>query len=92
MEKISIEGLRIRLNAKSTAKGQWYFDATIENNADKITESKNAKDIGDTKDTTLGQRLLEIIKDAENTFMADGRMVIGRMSLAADATESIGKE
>jgi hypothetical protein len=92
MDKISIEGLRIRLNAKSTAKGQWYFDATIENNADKITESNNVKDIGDTKDVTLGQRLLEIIRDAENTFMEDGRMVIGRMSLAADATESIGKE
>ena len=65
-------------------------DATIENNSDKLTESKNSKDIGDTKDTTLGQRLLEIITDAENTFMSDGRLVIGRMSLAADATESIG--
>ena len=90
MEKTIIEGLRIRLNAKSTAKGHWYFDATIENTSDKITESKNAKDIGDTKDTTLGQRLLEIITDAENTFMSDGRLVIGRMSLAADASESVG--
>ena len=92
MDKTIIEGLRIRLNAKSTAKGHWYFDATIENNSDKLTESKNSKDVGATKDTTLGQRLLEIITDAENTFMADGRLVIGRMSLAADATESIGKE
>jgi len=90
MDKISIEGLRIRLNAKSTAKGHWYFDATIENTSDKITESKNTKDIGDTKDTSLGQRLLEIITDAENTFMADGRTVIGRMSISADASESIG--
>ena len=87
MDKISIEGLRIRLNAKSTAKGHWYFDATIENTSDKITESKNTKDIGDTKDTSLGQRLLEIITDAENTFMADGRVVIGRTSLAEDASE-----
>ena len=92
MDKTIIEGLRIRLNAKSTAKGHWYFDATIENNSDKLTESKNSKDIGDTKDTTLGQRLLEIITDAENTFMSDGRLVIGRMSLAADATESIGQK
>ena len=90
MDKVSIEGLRIRLNAKSTAKGHWYFDATIENNTDKITESKTPKDVGATKDTTLGQRLLEIITDAENTFMADGRLVIGRMSLAADAAESAG--
>ena len=87
MEKTSIEGLRIRLNAKSTAKGHWYFDATIENNTDKIKETKNINDIGDTKDTTLGQRLLEIITDAENTFMADGRVVIGRTSLAEDASE-----
>tara|TARA_Y100001951_G_C11109275_1_gene166532 strand:+ start:90 stop:362 length:273 start_codon:yes stop_codon:yes gene_type:complete len=87
MEKTTIEGLRIRLNAKSTAKGHWYFDATIENNTDKIKEPKNINDIGDTKDTTLGQRLLEIITDAENTFMADGRVVIGRTSLAEDASE-----
>lgn len=87
MEKTTIEGLRIRLNAKSTAKGHWYFDATIENNTDKIKETKNINDIGDTKDTTLGQRLLEIITDAENTFMADGRVVIGRTSLAEDASE-----
>ena len=84
---MNIEGLRIRLNAKSTAKGHWYFDATIENNTDKIKEPKNINDIGDTKDTTLGQRLLEIITDAENTFMADGRVVIGRTSLAEDASE-----
>lgn len=86
MEKISVEGLRVRLNAKSTAKGQWYFDATIENNTDKITESKNPKDIGDVKVTTLGQRLLNIITDAENTFMADGRAVIGRTSLTDTVT------
>jgi len=84
MDKITVEGLRIRLNAKSTAKGQWYFDATIENNTDKILEPKNKKDVGDTKETTLGQRLLAIITDAENTFMADGRTVIGRMSIAGE--------
>ena len=88
MDKITVEGLRIRLNAKSTAKGQWYFDATIENTSDKITESKNPKDIGDVKETTLGQRLLDIITDAENTFMADGRTVIGRMSIASEAVSN----
>ena len=86
MEKLTLEGIRMRLNAKSTAKGHWYFDATIENNNDKITEPKNPNDIGDTKNITLGQRLLEIITDAENTFMADGRTVIGRTSLACEAT------
>ena len=86
MDKITVEGLRIRLNAKSTAKGQWYFDATIESNTDKIPESLNPKDIGDVKESTLGQRLLGIITDAENTFMADGRTVIGRMSLASEVS------
>ena len=38
MDKDTLEGLRIRLNAKSTAKGQWYFDATIENTSEKITD------------------------------------------------------
>ena len=88
MDKITVEGLRIRLNAKSTAKGQWYFDATIESNTDKIPESLNPKDIGDVKESTLGQRLLDIITDAENTFMADGRTVIGRMSLANEAVSN----
>ena len=84
MDKATLEGLRIRLNAKSTAKGQWYFDATIENTSEKITESKSLTDLGDIKETTLGKRLLEIISDAENTFMADGRTVVGRTSLAED--------
>ena len=84
MDKATLEGLRIRLNAKTTAKGQWYFDATIENTSEKITESKSLTDLGDIKETTLGKRLLEIISDAENTFMADGRTVVGRTSLAED--------
>ena len=90
MDKTIIEGLRIRLNAKSTAKGHWYFDATIENSSDKITENKNTKGTLTITETPLGKRLLEIITDAENTFIADGRLVIGRSSLAADATDSIG--
>ena len=90
MDKTTIEGLRIRLNAKSTAKGHWYFDATIENSSDKITENKNTKGTLTITETPLGKRLLEIITDAENTFIADGRLVIGRSSLAADATDSIG--
>ena len=90
MDKTIIEGLRIRLNAKSTAKGHWYFDATIENSSDKITENKNTKGTLTITETPLGKRLLEIITDAENTFIADGRLVIGRSSLAADLTESNG--
>ena len=84
MDKVTIEGLRIRLNAKSTAKGQWYFDATIENTSDKLTEPKTLDDVADTKEITLGQRLLEIITDAENTFIEAGKTVIGRSSLARD--------
>jgi hypothetical protein len=84
MEKIAIEGLRIRLNAKSTAKGHWYFDATIENTNDKITEEGKQQDVGDTSVKTLGRKLLDIISDAENTFLSDGRTVIGRSSLTDD--------
>ena len=83
MEKITFEGLRIRLNAKSTAKGHWYFDTTIENTDDKLREGK-PEDIGDTSVKTLGQKLLDIISDAENTFISDGRIVIGRSSLTDD--------
>ena len=84
MSKITIEGLRIRLNAKSTAKGQWYFDATIENTSDKLTEPKTPTEVADIRNVTLGQRLLEIITDAENTFMKAGKTVIGRSGLARD--------
>ena len=84
MDKVTIEGLRIRLNAKSTAKGQWYFDATIENTSDKLTEPKTSDDVADIREISLGQRLLEIITDAENTFMEAGKTVIGRSSLARD--------
>ena len=84
MDKVTIEGLRIRLNAKSTAKGQWYFDATIENTSDKLTEPKTSDDVADIREISLGQRLLEIITDAENTFIEAGKTVIGRSSLARD--------
>tara|TARA_B100000929_G_scaffold237544_1_gene194348 strand:+ start:862 stop:1122 length:261 start_codon:yes stop_codon:yes gene_type:complete len=85
MSKISIEGLRLRLNAKSTAKGQWYFDATIENTSDKLTESQNRADVGDITEATLGAALLRVIKDAENTFIADGRTVVGRSDITPEA-------
>ena len=84
MDQVTIEGLRIRLNAKSTAKGQWYFDATIENTSDKLTEPKTSADVADIREISLGQRLLEIITDAENTFIEAGKTVIGRSSLARD--------
>ena len=84
MNKISIEGLRLRLNAKSTAKGQWYFDATIENTSDKLPESNNRADVGDITEATLGATLLRVIKDAEDTFIADGRTVVGRSDITPE--------
>ena len=84
MNKISVEGLRLRLNAKSTAKGQWYFDATIENTSDKLTESQNRADVGDITEATLGATLLRVIKDAEDTFIADGRTVVGRSDITPE--------
>lgn len=68
---------RFRINAKQTAKGTWQIDATVEYKSDKIKRSTNPEDPGDEIVETLGMRLLSLIKDAEDKFRRDGRMMAG---------------
>ena len=65
---------RFRLCAKQTAKNLWQLDATIEYRSDKITKD-DLEDAGAT--TTLGLRLLSMIKETEKAFRADKRVMIG---------------
>lgn len=53
---------RIRVNAKSTAKGLWYLDVTVEI----IDEEVKASDID----------IISVIKEKEKEFLADGRKLV----------------
>lgn len=64
---------RFRINAKQTAKGVWYFDATVEYKSDKISRSSSEADAGATITEPLGLRLLSMIKETEKSFKEDGR-------------------
>jgi len=66
---------RFRINAKQTAKGMWYFDATAEYKSDKITRSTSESDAGAIVTEPLGLRLLSMIKEAEKAFEEDGRVI-----------------
>ena len=68
---------RFRQNAKQTAKGAWYLDATLEYKSDKISRSINDSDAADTVVEPLGLRLLSMIKETEKAFSDDGRLVVG---------------
>jgi len=54
---------RIRVNAKSTAKGIWSLDVTVEVTGEDIT--------------ALQANVLEIIKEKEKEFHDDGRQLAG---------------
>ena len=54
---------RIRVNAKQTAKGNWYFDVTIEVGGEKV----DADDID----------ILRIIQLKEQEFRAAKRKIVG---------------
>jgi len=71
------ENPRFRINAKQTAKGVWYFDATAEYKSDKIARSTSEADAGNTVVEPLGLRLLSMIKETEKAFSDDGRLVVG---------------
>ena len=66
---------RFRINAKQTAKGMWYFDATCEYKSDKITRSTSEADVAKIVIEPLGLRLLSMIKETEKAFEADGRQI-----------------
>lgn len=53
---------RIRVNAKSTAKGLWYLDVTVEVSG----EAVNAADVD----------VLKVIREKEKEFQADGRQMV----------------
>ena len=67
---------RFRINAKQTAKGLWYFDATVEYKSDKISRSTSEADSADTISEPLGLRLLSMIKETEQAFNEDGRETV----------------
>lgn len=68
---------RFRINASQTAKNLWQLNATVEYKSDKIEMSTDPADKGNTADTTLGLRLLSLIKETEKEFRADGRKMVG---------------
>ncbi len=65
---------RFRMCAKQTAKNLWQLDATIEYRSDKISKD-DVEDAGAT--TTLGLRLLSMIKETELAFRKDKRKMVG---------------
>jgi len=68
---------RFRISAKQTAKGLWYFDATVEHNSDKLTRSIGTiKDVAETVTEPLGLRLLSMIKECEKAFKEDKRQMV----------------
>ena len=67
---------RFRINAKQTAKGVWYFDATAEYKSDKIERSSSEADAAEVVSEPLGLRLLSMIKETEKAFSDDGRITV----------------
>jgi len=55
-----METPRIRINAKQTSKGRWYFEATAETDDAEVSADK----------------LLIAIKAIEQRFLADGRELV----------------
>lgn len=64
---------RFRINASQSTKGVWSFNATVEHRAETIELSNDPKDTGNTVNSTLGLRLLSLIKETEKEFRADNR-------------------
>lgn len=67
---------RYRINASQSAKGYWQLDATIEDSKDRLVIS-DSKDIADIETISLGEKLLQIIKETEEAFRKDGRKLAG---------------
>ena len=66
---------RFRISTKQTAKNLWQIDATVEYKSDKI--SMSSKPGQDIVQTTLGLRLLSMIKETEKAFRDDDRKIVG---------------
>ena len=63
---------RYRISAKQTAKGMWYFDATVEMDRPSSNES-NPKDAADITQKTIGKELLQLITNTEHEFANAGK-------------------
>jgi len=57
---------RKRVNAKQTAKGEWYFDVTVE-----MTGGDEFSSI------YVATQLLELAKTTEQIFRDDGKKLVG---------------
>jgi len=56
---------RVRMNAKQTSKGEWYFDVTFEDTAANVATDESAK------------VLLEAVTHLEREFREAGKEVAG---------------
>lgn len=75
-EQQSFREPRYRINASQSAKGYWQLDATIEDSKDRLVIS-DKQDIADTETISLGEKLLQLVKETEKAFRADGRKLAG---------------
>ena len=64
---------RYRISAKQSTKNVWVLDGTVEHRSESIQISNDPKDTAKTVSTTLGLRLLSLIKETEKAFREDGR-------------------
>lgn len=56
---------RVRINAKQTSKGAWYFEATSEDEATTVDVDN------------VAAKLLDAVRAAETKFKAAGKMLVG---------------
>ena len=72
---MSDEKQRFRISAKQTAKGLWYFDATVEMPLDTIRVS-DENDAASITELGIGQKLLDMIKQTEEAFVKDSKKLV----------------
>lgn len=74
---------RFRINADQGRDNRWSFNATVEYKDYQIQISNNPEDPADTVTEPLGLKLLSMVKEAENAFRDDGRVLISDGNLQA---------
>ncbi len=67
---------RVRISARQTSKGLWYFEATLEKDSDTIKITNNPDDLGDVEQVSIGKQLLKIIQDTEREFRIEGKKCV----------------
>jgi hypothetical protein len=66
---------RFRINVSQTAKGLHQFEVTVEMESSTFKKVSDI-DAADIKLQTLGEKLLEVLKDAEQKFREDKRKLV----------------